>query len=802
MTMKKLSLYTTVLSSVCLLPIAAMAQDNSDASTSTQFSEFTLGTQWVGGTNTGQYGRYNGFSEQGLDVLGGFTIRNRDAWDSGKTFYYNFSGLNLNFQTGNRLARGFRDSTYANNTGNDLGPTAELNFSIGEQGTWGFTAGYNAISYTGNIIYSLWTVNGATGTLNNGLAAWGGATNSPLTIGTRTSFTALTLAPYLTNRYQTGTRRDILQFGGQYISGDWIIKSNVRHEHKEGTVEESLRETYGGMAFTMPVDFDTDRFDVSAGYNLPDFQALLQYTYSRFTDNNNAVALPFPVSIATQSASSGPYAQTGLYATPPTNSAHYVTAMVGYNVMPQTRITFNARGGVELQDDMFPANSADPNLSSTLGNPTYVWWQHLNSYNQGTVGTSLGAAAWVYQGNIAISSNLATDLDARASYAVDGRHVHVDEYQVWSGGSSADATANTHGFYVVPQSWFKQTAKIEAGYRILPESNTKLTVSYTYNNIHRRNAQVEHSDTNTESVQLSSMLGHDVMGRVTYEHSERSGELIYGASWGYLETGAPDEFNTPSGAYYQAPMTSDSFVARLDYAPAGNLSGGIYVKYADENYHYPAIPNTAPSGDWNLTGYGVGIKQDSNLTVGPDINYRPNENLNLHLFYTYERIYFDNRGNGQCAESNTGNCAGSVGYFQNTYASDTHTVGVNSEWQASDRLKLIEDYNYSSGTIVFGEFDGVTVPTVIDTYQNVTPFPNINSTMHQLRLTAVYQLTSRIEWSLMYQFSMFHNNDWDNLNAPIQTSTNSGTGISILTPGYSSPNYNVSTIGTVIKVAL
>ena len=236
-----------------------------------------------------------------------------------------------------------------------------------------------------------------------------------------------------------GTRRDILQLGGQYILGDWTFSTNIRHEHREGTLEESLRATYGGMAFTMPVDYDTDRFDLSAAYNLPDFQALIQYTYSRFTDNNLAVSLPFPVSgTASLSASSGPYAQTALYSAPPSNSAHYVTAMLVDKVSPGTRITLNGRFGVELQNSMFPANSADPNLSSTLGNPTYTWFQHLNSLNQGTSATSPDAVAWVYQGNFTVTSNLATDLDGSASYSFDGRNVHLNQYQVWIGGSSPD----------------------------------------------------------------------------------------------------------------------------------------------------------------------------------------------------------------------------------------------------------------------------------------------------------------------------------------------------------------------------
>jgi hypothetical protein len=249
-------------------------------------------------------------------------------------------------------------------------------------------------------------------------------------------------------------------------------------------------------------------------------------------------------------------------------------------------------------------------------------------------------------------------------------------------------------------------------------------------------------------------------------------------------------------------MTSDSVILRADYAPAGNLTGGLFLKYVDEHYHYPNVPITAPSGDWTLVGHGEGITEDYNFTVGPDISYRPDKDVNLHFYYTYERIFFNNLGNGACAESNTGACAGSAGYFQNTYTSNMSTAGLSGDWQASSKLKLAAEYNMSSGSVVFGEFNGVMVSSVSQSYQNVNPYPDVNSVMHQLRLTAIYLLTTNVECSLMYEFSMFHNNDWNDLTAPVQATTNTGTAISILTPGYSSPNYNVSTIGVVLKVML
>jgi len=768
-----------------------------------QINEMSVGTQWVGGHNTGQYGRYNGFTTGGLDVLLGFAVKKRDGWNSGDTFYYDVSGLNLDFQTGSHLARGFRDSTYTSNTSNRLGPMAELNLGFGEQGKWGVTASYNATSYTGNIISSLWTIDGSLGVLNNNLAAWGGASNNPLTKGTTTAFTTASITPNF-KQYEVGTRRDAVAVAGKLVMDEWTFSTSIQHEHKQGSLEESLRETYGGMAFTLPVDYDTDRFDVSASYVDPDYQALIQYTFSRFTDNNSGVILPYVVSIASLTASSGPYAQSAFYSTPPSNSAHYLTVMVADKLAPATRVVFNGRVGVELQDSTFTPNSADPNLTSTLGSPTYSWFSHLDALDQGTSAASPHAKAWIYQGNLTVNTNLATHLDAKASYSVDGRSVDINQYQVWIGGSSPDATANT-AVYVVPQSWTKQNADVELGYLILPESSTKLTASYTFNNTNRTNAQVEHSITNTVALTLSSMISTDLLGRLSYEHANRSGTLHYGTAWGNLESGAPELDGTPSGAYYQAPMTSDTVTLRVDYAPIGDVSGGLFFKFVDHRYHYAPVDSTATatnSGDWTLVGHGEGITRDHNLSVGPDLNYRPTDDLNLHVYYTYEQIYFDNRGNGACAESTTGNCTGSAGYFQNTYSSSMHTAGLNGEWQASDRLKFAGEYNMSRGSIIFGEFNGVMVASVTQSYQNVASYPDINSSMHDIKLTAIYQLTGNIEGSLMYRYSMFNNNDWQYVPSPAIATTNTGTAISILNAGYGSPNYNVSTIGMVLRMRL
>ena len=51
-------------------------------------------------------------------------------------------------------------------------------------------------------------------------------------------------------------------------------------------------------------------------------------------------------------------------------------------------------------------------------------------------------------------------------------------------------------------------------------------------------------------------------------------------------------------------------------------------------------------------------------------------------------------------------------------------------------------------------------------YQNVTNYPDINSLMNSIRLTATYELAPNMELMLQGAYTCFHNNDWyDNANA-------------------------------------
>lgn len=752
----------------------------------------SLGLMGVMGRNPDQAGRYNGLNTTGIDLLGNFSLSGRDAWNSGGTRYFDLEGHNLTVQTGNQFGSGAGSGNgFANSTTNSIGNEASISFTTGNQGTWGVGAYYNAITYTGNVIDSLYTVNGSNAYLNNNLAPWGGATAAAK--GSVTSFTIPQLqATGAMLPFQTGTRRDIIGGNFKYIWGDWTVTGAIRHDHKEGFLEESFDGPWGGTAFPLPINYDTDRYDVTAAYNTRLYQGILQYTFSHFTDNNLFVSIPYPMS-----NSAVPYQRSAAYSLPPSNSAQYVTLMLATNAVPETRINLNARVGVEKQDSTFPPNTADPNPTGASG------LQYLNPELQGTgANTSPNIMATVYQVKLSASSHPIANTDINAFYGVDGRNVSMNTYAVYGSGTGNDSSlaSSTPYAFVVPQDWLKQNAGAEVTYKIIPRYNTQLSLGYRLDVTDRSNAQVGESATNTGSIGISSNLGPQFNGRLTFDYIDRTGSLSYLTPW--LNLDGVNAGPTYSGAYYQAPMTSEGVTVRADYEPRDNASIDLFLRFKNENYTYPAAFNyTAPNGTVTLaplSGVGGGVKQDYALSLGPDVTYRPTKSTTLHAYYTYELLFFNNIGNGACATSNTGACAGSVGYFQNKDTTSTHTVGLSGEWRINSKLKVKADYTLSYGTVMFAEFNGVFVPTPTASYQNVSNYPDINSLMNSVSVTMTYALTPNIELLAQGAYTSFHINNWYDNASSIQGA--GSTSISILTPGYGSPTYSIGMLMGGMKV--
>lgn len=716
------------LASVCLLPLVAAAQaaddtgfDLPEAMPNTQElkrisdqpgetnNEVTVGLRGQSSTSA-EYGRYNGDYRQGASIIGDFKLSGRSDWKSTDTYYYNLNAQDLKLGFG---------GTY------DLAPNSSLHLKVGNQGTWGLTADYDAITYVASNSFT--TPFDKNGTLVNAYT---------LSTGAATSLARASLAE---NTDLVGTRRDRGSVELKYMLGDWAMTSGLVHEHKEGTMVETM--TVGGtntglINFPMPINYDTDRFTAKAEFGTPKLQANVAYSFSNFRDNN-AGGFAFQ-GFTLSTAASGATPVNGVYSQAPNNMAHQLSTQLGYNLTDTTRINANLVYGVQLQNDGLVAASLTPNTTSTYsGNPT-----------------SLDGMVQTMFGNVAITSRPFKDVDTRLSYTVDDRQSNTPNKLQVVGDPTDSRTSAAKYRDAIAVSWLKNTVAAEAGYRVL--DNTKLTVGYNLRTVTRSEAMVHNTVENEATAKLRTTFTPEVTGSLGYSHSIRSASAPDYSVWQRVGNGTDcTQGNLPPNGCtsiptFMAARTQDSISSRVNTmlgqdATAGFIAKGITNDYNDQRY---------------------GVIRDYSIITGPDLTYRFGPGAEAHAFYTYQIKY--RKTNGQSRENNS-------------ISDTTNTTGISGSWQLTDDLKIGADYVYSYGSEVFEQsYGGWGSTTVGGGY-----IPNVTSMLNTVKVHGEYEYVPGITLSLGYGFDSLSTSDW--------ALWGSGSAGQVLT-GESNPSYHVHTV--------
>ncbi|MGA7673593.1 MAG: MtrB/PioB family decaheme-associated outer membrane protein [Rhizomicrobium sp.] len=777
-----------------LLPIAAaQAQDNnsfdiSDAppaaaqapvpqGLSNSIGEITLG---VGGVSDSSavYGRYNGMPDSGVGMLAAWKIHDHDAWDSGGTHYINFTGDNVNFGFGK------------------IAPEASLNLKIGDQGEWWLAASYDAMTYTASDNFaSILDKNGnlspayQAALVANGLY-FNDTTTAPPPSSKFGSFNASThiassspVAVYGPGNQlleKVGTRRDKEALRAGYELGSWQFTAGVSHEHKSGTLEQSM--TTGGnnagmVTFPMPIDYDTDAYTISAAYNTDDMQASFSYEYSNFTDNNaggysfqgwNFSA--FKDTSVTPNAYTS-YARSGDYSLPPSNQAHTFTGQFGYNLSPTSRLNATAVYGLQLQNDPFVTATNSGYISSPAGAAL--------SAQLASNPTSLNGLVQTFFGNVALTSRPFPKLDLRASYTIDARDPQTSAMWIYG-----DPTDNTSLKYreAVPESWTKQDVVLTAGYHILPD--TRVTVGYAFRAEHRGNAITHDTQENEESVKVISTLATNVTASLGYVHSDRTASTPDYSLW---LVQIPSDCGSTLATlgcqqvpFYEAARTQDAVTGMVTAMLGQKTSLSLFSKFSNDKYHLPIAVYNA------TVNPSVGINHDYSVQAGPDVAYQIDKDEEVHAFYTFLRTYRAIRGlNDQVSTTAGGN------YYSEASTYDIHTAGIGGTWRASDKLKFGADYTYSYGRQGFAQSGSWDTTEAGQTFGG-DPALNTQSSDHQVKVHAAYDYSPDLSFYLSYRFDSLDTTDWALVGASVGQ---------VLT-GDVPPKYNVHTVMAAVTVKL
>ena len=765
--MKRMSsLKAALAASVCLLPLQALAQSDDGfdigekpaaaAAPATPSNNWvSLGAQYNSG-GSDYINRFTGAVHPGFYGLGDFHYGQRDAWDSGGTHYLELNGANL----------GMDDRSF--------------DAKIGQQGNWGLDFSYEGIPYYAQDKFQ--SIYSSNGNLVSGVAPGSLALVYSPFLPAKGSLNSLWLPTYaknpanLLNSQNLSMQRDIFKGDGKYQWGDWTISGGWRHEHKEGFQANSLEIggapsvttagtgstkpttfTTGLAYFAQPIDYDTDIYNVSAAYGGRVGQLQLDYVFSQFTDNTTTFNAPNPFDFVSSTLStsypSGIAGVQGIYVLPPSNDAHQFKGQFGLNITPTTRLNVNLGYELDLQNANYVSGTGvGANMSQTLPR------------------TSFDGVMNNYFANVAVTSNPLPRFDVRVSYTLDDRSngSPQNSYLVYP-----TSTANTTFNYMnLPFSYENQKGEVELGYRLAPQ--TKLTVTDTLSDTHRNYTDVSDVIANDIGAKLRGPVFDGLFASLSVGHEDRWANNYDSNGWWKAACQQCNSEPPNFLMFMEASMEHNEIKNTLDWSPTNAITVSLVTKYSIDTY---------PDNSY-------GMRNNNNLSIGPDVSWQLDANLSAHAYYMYQKIFYD-----QASLYSSGTVTPtSTGYFApyNLNTSDqVQTVGVNLDWNAiPDRLKLSLDYNLSYGDTAYAlgmgmvaVGGGVTSPTTGPSL-TAQPLPNVTSMLSLISLHGEYKLATNISLLLGAAWERFSYKDYMN-------DAGSTSYADALLPGTFNPNESV-----------
>jgi len=796
------SLKATLAASVCLLPLQAYAQSdtgNKPAATPAANPidnwKIAPGDNWVeiGGeyqNNRGYYlDRYRGRPDPGFTGNLDLRIRGRDPWDSGGTRFWDIEGKDL----------GYQDRSFS--------------AKFGQQGTWELHFSYDGIPYFGAEDFrSIWTKSGAlvpgVAPASIGLPTVAGASGvafksiAPAVPSLGFPYVGKVAGPPIWQpvfsksisgtlyNYTIGTQRDVFTGGGKYQWNDWTITASMRHEHKSGyqanslnisgtpsptsssaTAPTALTSALG--YFAMPIDYDTDRYDITAAYGNQKVQAEIGYTFSNFTDNLQAFNASNPYGF-TGAAFGTTANQAGMFAPyvlPPSNSAHQIKMMFGYNITPTMRVNANFAYGLQMQNASYDLASGSPGATQA-GAPASMLTEPRGSLN-GLVRTLFG--------NVAFTARPLAKMDVRVSYTIDDRDNQTTRNLYAEDHNTLVAVPSPNVYSNLPFSFDHQTLTGEIGYRILPQ--TKVTLNDTFETTFRTYANASFVTSNTITAKVRSQIFESLFGALSYSHQDRNANNYNNnLTWAALGDTARD----PSGflMYFETSRVHDDVKGTLDYSPIHDMTASLMIKYARDTY---------PDGS-------TGLRNNHNLTIGPDLNWQVSPTLTAHAFYTYQQIYYEQSTLYESSTTAPPTAAQFVVPWSTKTTDSVHTAGVTVEWKPLPDLKVSFDYNFAYGDTAYALGDSVSIfgasvagSQLTQQTINLQPLPDVTSMLNMVQIRGEYTFRPNMTLIFGYAFERFTYKDFMNGTSPTQYAN-------LLLPGTLNPNESIHMVGAGMRI--
>ncbi len=418
-----------------------------------------------------------------------------------------------------------------------------------------------------------------------------------------------------------------------------------------------------------------------------------------------------------------------------------------------------ALGALMLQNDSYAADT----------NNAFIINQHLISHPN-----ALDGAVQDFFGNLTFTSRPLDDLDVRLSYTIDNhdnltdpqriQSFYVDYFRTYANEIGAGAANGIPNFIY---STDIQTAKAEAGYRILPQ--TKLTVGYTYKTMTRKSSDSDYNREGTISGRINSYLFAGMNGLLSFDHSDRQANDYNGANpWMFI--GYTTNENKPI-AFHEATRIRDDLKGRLSLPQWDQVQVDLTGRYVREYY---------PRNDF-------GLDNDDSIVVGPDISYTPTKDITTSVYYTYQKIFRDLRGFASAT----------VGNWKEKTQDQLHTVGARADWLPTDKLKIGTSFDMSYGNVSYDMSDQITAAQALLLANQgfvIQQLPDMKAHLYSFNLTGEYQVVPQASIWAGYTYEQFDLKDF-----ALTASSNALQYGNALLSGESNPSYRIHVIGMGVR---
>lgn len=654
--------------------------------------------------------------------------------------------LNGNFLVRSPSAYDDDSTEYYEATGTNLGlDSRSLSGIYGELGRYSIRVDYDQLPrFQYDDAFSMF--GGAGSSAQTLPAGWVPTANSPqILAATNSTFPSTTKVDVETERKK---------FGGGLSwtpSEFWKFTADYYHEVKDGTgtLGAITGAAAGGPSTVLvsPVNFNVDDLNIGMSYADTEKQLAFKYNLSFFRNDDSSVTWENPFTSGSTTARIGQ---------DPDNQAHNVNLSGGYNLGLTSRISGTVSYSRLLQNDTYVPYTTDPTLLTV---------------DPSTPRPDLDGKVDKWYAKLKFSSRPIRSLNVGASFTYDDydNGTPRDLYnRVINDNRAQDATRVSQNNVNRPYSLERTKFDLNAGYRLTMK--TKLSAGVEYETKKRDFSEAETTNEATGKVKLSSNLPMTTNGWIEYSYSDRNNSS-YNPSTPFVE--GTDPGLRPPGCssppftdcvsndvllrkYYMADRVQNKLVGSLVSAPTDLVSVGFTGQYLNDNYNDTV----------------VGLQDYTSYYATVDIGYNPRKNIDIYAYYTHEYSNADQ--------------AGKISGGENDWLYDTkdrvNTLGAGMKWSNINRkYDLAVDYTFS---LADTEIDPTDLP--VDTAVN---FPDINTSVHSLRLRGDYKFKENVVMRLQYQLEYYNTSDWA-LDGIGQADISR-----VIWLGYGSPDYTAHAVG-------